>query len=299
MHPFQSVFKEYLRQLHHKKTIRALATATIVMGLPFIGAYSCLLATKRIKLERLKIKLKNKRSDLRGLRIVQMSDLHYGPTNKKNSYFNRAIDIINSLTPDLIVLTGDYYQWDPEYLYQLPQMLSRMRAPLGIYGCFGNHDYGSCYPGELQNDPFDYGIVKAAFERNNIRILTNEKQQLEFNNQKFNLIGLHDLWSGMFDPDEAFDRVDEKYPTFVLSHNPDTATLINNDFDLMLSGHSHGGQISWPLVGSVTMPMNKKQYRRGLHQLSKRKQLYVNRGLGYTFKMRLNSPPEVSLIRID
>ncbi|MBF0104904.1 MAG: metallophosphoesterase [Deltaproteobacteria bacterium] len=298
MRPSHSPFKEYVRQLHHKKTVRAITTATIVVGLPVIGAYSCLLATRRLKLERLKITIANEHADLAGLKIIQLSDLHYGPTNRNNRYFNRAIDIVNALNPDLIVLTGDYYQWDPDYIHQLPAMLSRMRAPLGIFGCFGNHDYGSCYPGKIGNDPIDYRIVKHTFDKNNITILTNETIRLQYRGQGFNLTGLHDLWSGMFDPIEAFEGVNTHFPTIVLSHNPDTAGLVERGYDLMLSGHSHGGQVSWPLIGSLTTPMIKKHFRRGLHRISERKQIYVNRGLGHTFKMRFNSPPEISLIEI-
>lgn len=290
--------KEFLRTKYHKKPVRAVTTAALLLGLPFIGAYAYFLAVKRLKLEKINLELHAKKSGLTGLKIIQISDLHYGPTNKDHPHFHHIIDIINAQHPDLVLLTGDYYQWDPAYLNNLPQILSRVRAPLGVFGTLGNHDYGSCYPGELKNDPFEYTVIRETFERNGIHMLTNESAQLEFNGQKFNLVGLHDLWSGLFDPETAFKKVDTKLPTFVLSHNPDTAGLIEHDFDLMLSGHCHGGQVTLPWLGAILTPIKNKNFKRGLHTISERKKLYVNRGLGHTFRMRLNSPPEITLIEI-
>jgi uncharacterized protein len=290
--------KEYFRTLHHRKGIRAITTGSIVLGLPFVGAYSYFLAVKRIKLERIQIKLHEPKSQLKGLKIAQISDLHFGPTNKDKQHFHRAIDLINAQHPDIVVLTGDYYQWDPSYLNGLPQMLSRIRTKHGIFGCLGNHDYGSCYPGITKNDPFEHSIIREAFDRNGIQILANETATLKHKGESFNLVGLHDLWSGMFDPKEAFKNIDSDIPTIVLSHNPDTIKLVDHDFDLMLSGHSHGGQVSWPIVGPIGVPMKHPELRRSLHQIDERKKLYVNRGLGHTFRMRLNSPPEVTLIEI-
>lgn len=295
---FKNFVKEYLRTMHQKKAVRAVTAATIFLGLPIIGPYSYLLAVRRLKLEQIPIKLHNQNGSLKGCKIAQISDLHYGPTNRDKDRLHKAVDIINAQKPDIVVLTGDYYQWDPEYLYELPEILSRIRAKLGVFGCLGNHDYGSCYPGEINNDPFEFSIIKAAFERNGIKILTNESVELKYKNDKLNLIGLHDLWSGMFDPDDAFKNVNNDQPTIVLSHNPDTIKLVEHDFDLMLSGHSHGGQVSWPIIGPLLIPLKDRNLRRGMYQISKRKKLYVNRGLGHTFRMRLNSPPEISLFEI-
>lgn len=293
-----TVFTEFIRTIHHKKLFRVVTSGIIVFSLPFVGAYSYFFAVKKVKLEHLRLKLFQPKKNLVGLKIAQISDLHFGPTNKNKKHFHDSIDLINSLHPDLIVLTGDYYQWDPDYLHELPDMLARLRAPLGIYGCLGNHDYGSSYPGITESDPFDFTIIREAFDRSGLTILANQSVILRYKGKPFNLVGLHDLWSDLFDPDEAFKKIDETLTTFVLSHNPDTIKLVNHDFDLMLCGHSHGGQISWPVVGPLTLPMSQKKYYRGFHQITEKKKLYINRGLGHTFQMRLNSPPEVTLIEI-
>lgn len=289
---------EYVRTLNHKKSVRAAASLMVIMGLPIIGAYSYFWATKRISLDLVHLPLSHKYPDLKGMKICQISDLHYGPTNFDEKHFNRAIDLILAQEPDLVMLTGDYYQWDPSYLEGLPKLLSRLQAKCGVYGVFGNHDYGSCYPGTLHCDPFDHRILKKEFGKNGILMLTNENVEIDYNGTHVNIVGMHDLWSGMFDPDKAFEHVKKDEPTIVLSHNPDTIHMIPNDFDLMMSGHCHGGQVSWPVIGCLGVPVKNKLFKRGLHKISGDKHLYINRGLGHNFKMRLNSPPEVTLIEI-
>lgn len=290
--------KEYFRNLHQKKAIRAITTAGIIVTMPVVGLYSYLWAVRNVKLDYVRVPIDPKRAGIRGLKICQISDLHYGPSNCDENFFSNVVDLINSQKPDIIALTGDYYQWDPEYLDGLTQILGRLNAPLGVYGVFGNHDYGSCYPGILHCDPFDHKVVKNSFAHNDILLLENEGINLSYKGETFNLLGMHDLWSGHFNPAAAFEHIDSQEPTIVLSHNPDTVNMIPHDFDLMLAGHVHGGQVSWPWIGPIAVPVKNRRYRRGLHDINERKKLYVNRGLGYTFRMRLNSPPEVSLIEI-
>lgn len=275
-----------------------MTTALVFLALPGVGAYSYLWGVKRIKTDRVFLPIGNRFPQLRGLRIAQISDLHYGPTNNDPKHFERAVKIIMQHEPDLIVLTGDYYQWDPEYQEDLPQILGKLSAPLGVFGVFGNHDYGACYPGTLNCDPFDHNTLKSLFADNGILMLGNENLTLDFHGQKFNLVGLHDLWSGQFEPHQAYACVDENLPTVLLSHNPDTVHLVEHDFDLMLSGHLHGGQLSLPFVGSVTTQTKNRELRRGLYKFGERKHLYINRGLGQTFRLRINSPPEVTVLEI-
>jgi predicted MPP superfamily phosphohydrolase len=290
-----TALKEYFRNLHQKKVVRAITTAGIMISMPVVGLYSYF-AVKNITLDYVPVPLSNAKSNLKGMKICQISDLHYGPSNADPDFFRRTVDLINAQKPDMIVMTGDYFQWDPQYMDELPRILGKLYAPLGVYGIFGNHDYGSCYPGILHCDPFDHKVLKNKFAHNHILILENEAVKLERNGETFNLLGLHDLWSGHFNPAEAFREVDTELPTIVLSHNPDTVKMVPHEFDLMLSGHVHGGQVSWPIFGPIAVPVKNRHLRRGLHQITDRKKLYVNRGLGYTFRMRLNSPPEVSLI---
>lgn len=277
--------------------MRTAASLVVIFGLPVVGAYSYFFGVRQLTVDHVLFPITHRFPGLKGLTIAQISDLHYGPTNRSSKYFKKTVDLILKQKPDLIFLTGDYYQWDPEFLAELPKLLRGLTAPLGVYGVLGNHDYGACYPGTLYCDPFDPNLLKNHFGANGISILTNESLDLDYQGTRFNLVGLHDLWSGMFNPDTAFQHVKTELPTFVLSHNPDTTNLIRHEYDLMFSGHVHGGQISLPLIGPIAVPVKNKHLRRGFHQISDRRHVYVNRGLGYTFKMRWNSPPEITILK--
>lgn len=290
--------KEKIRLLHHKRTIRAIAGAAVVMGMPVVGAYSYFIAPKRVQVDTLKLPLAARYPELLGLKIAQISDIHYGPSNASEKHFSKILKMIASQKPDMLVMTGDYYQWDPSYQERLPQILGQIQTPLGTYGSFGNHDYGSCYPGTLDCDPFDHKVLKNEFAKNGIVMLAGEHVPIEHNNSTFNLVGLHDLWSGLFDPEASFKNVNTNLATIVLSHNPDTAKLVHPDFDLMLSGHSHGGPIKLPGLKPFGGCVQDQNLKRGFHQLSERKHLYVNRGLGHNFKIRFGSPPEITLIEV-
>lgn len=290
--------KEKIRQLHHKRTIRAIAGAAVVMGMPVVGAYSYFIAPKRVKVDKLNIALSQRYPALQGLKIAQISDIHYGPSNASEKHFKKILSMIANEKPDMLVMTGDYYQWDPSYQKRLPEILGEIKTPIGTFGSFGNHDYGSCYPGTLNSDPFDFQTIKHEFGKQGIVMLANEHAQIEYKDTTFNLVGLHDLWSGFFDPEKTFKSINTEQPTFVLSHNPDTAKMVYPEFDLMLCGHSHGGPIKLPGLKPFGGCIQDTHLKRGFHKLSDRKHLYVNRGLGHNFKMRLGSPPEITLIEV-
>lgn len=288
---------EHIRLLHQKKLIRSIAGAAVVMGLPVVGAYSYFIAPHKVRVDLLKLPLSKRYPDLKGLKIAQISDIHYGPTYCSEKHFEKICQLISDGNPDLLVMTGDYYQWDPSYLARLPEILGQIKTPLGTFGSFGNHDYGACYPGKRHSDPFEFRLLKKEFGKKDIVMLGNDHVPLEYKDTQFNLVGLHDLWSGLFNPTQAFEHVDQNQATIVLSHNPDTASLVDPEYDLMLSGHSHGGT-KLPGLKPFGGFTKSKDHKRGFHQLTNRKHLYVNRGLGHNFQMRVGSIPEITLIEV-
>lgn len=112
------------------------------------------------------------------------------------------------------------------------------------------------------------------------------------------IVGLGDFWTDHFQPEAAFSSAESRPPTILLSHNPDSIhELARYPFDLMLSGHAHGGQISLPFIGPLAVPIKERHLRKGLHKLYER-WLYVNRGLGFIFKARLLSRPEITCLEL-
>lgn len=291
-------FKEFFRTLHHRKTTRFFLYITINLFLPIIGWYAHFIEIYRVKVTKLKIGLDHLGKPFEGFRVVQISDIHWGPTNKSFSYLKKCIQLINELEPDLVVITGDFLQWDMQYLTPLVQHLSQIKAKQGILASLGNHDYGVCHAHLSPMDPIDHQVIINTLDKHNIQTLHNEMSVLERDGYQLQIIGLGDLWTEYFKPEKGFLRASKQVPTILLSHTPDSICHLKDyPFDLMLSGHSHGGQISLPLIGPVSVPLKNRKLRRGLHRINNR-WLYVNRGLGYTFKARFNSLPEITCIEL-
>jgi len=232
-----------------------------------------------------------------GYRIVQLSDLHVGPAVPE-SHLRRAVELANSLEPDLIVVTGDLVDRAAES--DAPEaaasILSMARATDGVLATLGNHDLGVYHP-DVDADETAVERIGGALHEAGIRLLFNATERIERGRARLEVAGLGDLWSGHFDP----ARVARRRPTectVALSHSPDTAPeLARRGLDLVLSGHTHGGQIYLPLLGPPYIPLRHKEYLAGHFRLDET-QLYVNSGLGWSHRIRFGSRPEVTLLRL-
>ncbi|MBI2339128.1 MAG: metallophosphoesterase [Deltaproteobacteria bacterium] len=286
--------KEFFRILYQKKPVQWIVSVFIVLFFPIIGLYAHVIEPRLVKISHLKIPIRKLPRSFNLFRIVQISDLHFGPTNDSVSFLKKCIDKINNLKPDIVALTGDFLQWDSKYIRPLAQLLSGLKAKNGLFAVLGNHDYGVCHKGHPPTDPIDHEEVIHHFEKRGIRVLHNERVKMQKGNDCLEVIGVGDYWTPHFQPDKLLTR--EAVPTILLCHNPDGLSKMENlHFDLMLSGHVHGGQISFPFIGPLAVPVERRHLRRGLHRLSQ-KWLYVNRGLGYIFKARLLSRPEITCL---
>lgn len=286
--------KEFFRKLHQKKPIRIIVYSLLVLLFPIVGFYAHFIEPRLLKISRLKIPIKKLPPVFSSFRIVQISDLHFGPTNSSVSFIKKCVEKINALKPDIVAMTGDFMQWDSSYAKPLAKLLSGLKASSGVFAILGNHDYGVCHPGCAPSDPVDHEEVIREFTGEGITVLHNEKRVIRRGNDFLNLIGLGDFWTKNFSPEKIMGQRD--YPTILLSHNPDSITALTDfHFDLMLAGHVHGGQISFPWIGPLSVPVKNRHLRRGLHRIGE-KWLYTNRGLGFIFKARLLSPPEITCL---
>jgi len=264
---------------------------------------------------------------LDGMKLVQLSDLHYDYDYLSDELLSQAIAISNQENPDLVVLTGDYLVYRPSPIYELARRLRSLVSRRGIYAVLGNHDI---FPDSTRL------TVTHAFTAVGIEVLWNAIATPL--GVEFPLVGLADLWSREFNPDPIFQQLDPSCPRLVLSHNPDTAAILKQwRVDLQLSGHTHGGQIRLPGVGSLPQFLDKfrqalssaqlqyfpwlkdhfqkdhfqkKHFQKdhvqivnhwewdqGLHAIGQN-QLYVNRGLGSYFPGRLFCPPEITIFEL-
>lgn len=268
----------------------------------------------RLRVERLEIAIANLPSSLKGTKLVQLSDLHYDGVRLSEKLLAEAIALSNQAEPDLVLLTGDYITDNPNPIHPLVQRLKHLQSRAGIYAVLGNHDISRRNRSKKQ-------IVTNALTSIGVRVLWNEIAYPL--GPEFPLVGLADFWSLEFDPAPVMNQLDPNKPCLVLSHNPDTAEPLQQwRVDLQLSGHTHGGQVVIPGLGSGPLLMKKFQpyipksmerwipliissikvvkhweWAHGLHQVGQN-QLYVNRGLGSYAPGRLFCPPEVTVITL-
>jgi predicted MPP superfamily phosphohydrolase len=225
-----------------------------------------------------------------------LSDLHYDP-HFSAVPIARAVDLINGLKPDLIVVTGDFVTAPfaasrssatqaAKMIEPCAQLLGPMQAPLGVYACLGNHDVAT-----------DEAHIAAVLESGGISVLRNRSIPLERNGARLWLGGLNDVLEGKYDLKQALKGVPKPEPVVMLVHEPDYAGYVK-DVDLQLSGHSHGGQIRFPILGAPVLPVMGRRYPQGLRRIGPLT-LYTNVGIGTIWlPMRLNCPPEVTLITL-
>jgi predicted MPP superfamily phosphohydrolase len=226
--------------------------------------------------------------DFDGLRIALMADFHLGPFIPA-AFVREAVDRSNALQPDLVLLGGDYILYEARYLVRVMPELGRLAAPLGVYAVTGNHD-------NTVNRP----MTCRELEANGIREINNRGLWLSRGDSRLRLGGIDDLRTGRPDPEAVLDGVSEAESALLLTHNPDFVETLNDvRVGLTLAGHTHGGQVSLPLVGSPFVPSAYGQkYTRGLVR-APFGQVFVTRGIGTVFPpVRLNCPPEIALLTL-
>ena len=230
------------------------------------------------------------------VRIVQLADLH-ASDDVPLEFIEHAVDLASKESPDLICLTGDFItnRWDEWNAYS--KILERLSKIAPTFASTGNHD-GSDWMAQFGGYSKPTKVIEM-LERANIRVLMNERHQVSMPGESsFELIGLGDLWSKDFKPLGLLDQDQERLPRVLMSHNPDTKDQIaNEDWDLMLSGHTHGGQLTLPWGSTPFAPVVDKRYVRGLHSW-KNHWLHITKGVGSMKKMRLNCFPEISVVEL-
>jgi len=272
----------------------------------FIGA-------SRLSVERLTIAIKDLPPVLSGTKIIHLTDIHYDGLRIPEKLLSRTIEYSNQEEPDIIFLTGDYITDDPTPIHDLVLRLKNLQSKKGIYACLGNHDI---YYHNARE------IVTQALTRIGIKVLWNAIA-FPFGDE-LPIVGLADFWSREFKPESVFSQLNPNTPRIVLSHQPDTAKILQKwRVDLQLSGHTHGGQMVIPGFGAAAtlihrlrrhthpklhflIPFLKKsscvaknwEWALGLHQIDDNL-MYINRGLGTYFPGRFFCPPELTIITLE
>jgi predicted MPP superfamily phosphohydrolase len=235
------------------------------------------------------VPLKNLPSAFDGFTIVQISDLHVGPTIRR-SYTQKVVAIANSLKPDLIALTGDFVDGFVPDLAPHVAPLAALRAGHGVFFVTGNHEYY-----------WDAAAWVAEFKRLGMRVLSNEHEVITRDKSALVIAGVEDYstrnsgWKHAWDPGKALAGAPQKAPKVLLAHQPSGYHAAwKAGADLQLSGHSHAGQY-FPFSLFIRF---FHRFHRGLNRY-KNMWIYVSKGTGYWGPpLRLGVPPEITLITL-
>lgn len=271
-----------------------LGSGAVAAGMAF---YSGEIARHEISVVTRPIAINNLPAAFQNFRIVQISDIHY-EEYAEPSFVARVIGQVNALAPDLVVLTGDYVSFGPlgrsfalGAMERCAEQLSHV-ACARRYAVMGNHD-------SVLGAPTIRPILAAV----GIPLLVNEHVPIERGGERLWLSGIHDPVTHVPNLETAIpERPDG--PVLLMSHGPDYADEVlvhprGRLVDLMISGHTHGGQVRIPFVPPVHLPEGGRKYIEGLFRFG-RMQLYVNRGIGTTgLPLRLNCPPEITLMTLQ
>jgi predicted MPP superfamily phosphohydrolase len=232
-----------------------------------------------------------------GMKIAQLSDLHGGHHLPKD-YLPRAVDITLAQQPDVIALTGDFIHKGYRHVVDVAKVLQRLRAPHGVFAVLGNHDFSVRNALGIRRHRGLHKAIADALTDQGIKVLRNESIPLEKADSKLYLAGVDDLWSRECDPEQALKGLCPLTPRIVLAHNPQTVHLLGEHrCDLMLSGHTHGGQINWPGLGRFFLGRKGKQFAAGLYR-HKQTHLFVNKGVGFGWRFRFGVRPEIALLTL-
>lgn len=224
--------------------------------------------------------------------IVFFSDLHYS-ASMNNTILPHLIEEINALNPDLVFFGGDLLAENTgskitdENKAFLIEQLSGIKAPLGKYAVYGNHD---------REDDDAYNVVTQVLSSASFTLLNNQNVQIKNKSDSYiQLVGLDNEYNGTLDMETAFSGITDTAYTILLEHTPDTLDKVTNyPIQLMLSGHSHGGQVRLPWIGSIVKTKYGKKYVYGTYY-SNTIRLDVNSGIGTTaLPIRLLANPTIN-----
>lgn len=236
---------------------------------------------------------------LAGMKIVQISDLHYSPMVWKG-YLDQFMDWVNDLEPDMVFVTGDLVTGGYRWALRVAQILERLKAPQGVICTFGNHDY-SFYGKQSKAEGLrraDY--LEKALEHRGLIVLRNEVLRVTRTGatKPLTIVGLDDEWSGAIDAPAAFAQVSPDETIVCINHNPINAReLLRYPWQWMVAGHTHGRQVGTTKFGRHVARNQTRPFVHGHYSIDGR-HLYVNRGLSYGQRIKDWCRPEITVFKL-
>lgn len=224
-----------------------------------------------------------------GFRIVHLTDFHYGSLVPL-AIIRHVIQRVNRLDRDLVVCTGDYVheRVATTQIDAVWPLLSDLTAPLGVLSVLGNHDHWA------STKRSQYWLHETNQD------LRHKVKAIEKGGERLWIAGAGDLWEDHRDLDQILSGIPDTDCRIVLAHNPDTAdSNFSGRVDLMISGHTHGGQVNIPFVGPPVLPVRNKSYSSGLKTSPRGTGVFISKGIGWAiYPVRFNCPPEIAVLEL-
>lgn len=219
---------------------------------------------------------------LDGYRITFLTDTHVAGFVRR-SFYREIVAQVNRFKPDLILLGGDFVTWNRHIALMAETLLSDLQSGDGILSVLGNHDY---WAGAEE--------VKAAMTAKGVRFIINASTKIRRDGAELPVVGIDEVYRGEPDVDAAFASV-KPGPVIGLTHHPDLIDQVERRrLDLLLCGHTHGGQIRFPFFGAVVVPSKyESRYASGFHRVGG-VLMYVSRGIGAIPPVRILCRPEIA-----
>lgn len=275
-----------MKSVSRRKFLKLTGTAgaaVLAASYPFfIERYIVLTNTYRIPVPNLP-------KEFAGFRLVQLTDLHYGSLEPL-SLIGNIISRANRIPCDAIVCTGDYVlaRDSTAQIDTVWPLLAGLRAPSGVFSILGNHDHWA------DTERSQYWLDKTG------QNLRHKTVSIARNGKKLWLAGAGDFYEDHRNLDILLKDIPEPDCRIILAHNPDTAdSEFNGRVDLFISGHTHGGQVDIPFIGTPILPVRNKTYSSGLKQSPRGTGVYISRGIGWAvYPIRFNCYPEISVLEL-
>ena len=270
-----------------REFVKGLIAAPLV-AVSAASAYARLIEPYNYLISETEISIRDLPPAFEGFRVTQLTDIHHSRI-LGISEVRRMVNLAQQTKPDMFVLTGDYTTTYRRYIEPCAEALAALRAPEGVWAILGNHDH--------YTDP---ELTTRALQRQHVAVLNNAHTTLQRGSDAIQLSGIDDWSWAANDWARAFSGLRPNTPTVLLSHQPSVLDLEETkNVALILSGHTHGGQVKLPFLGApARFATQDLKYARGLFR-SGETQLYVSAGTGVIgLPLRFGVRPEIAVLRL-
>ena len=274
-----------------RKRLR-VALVTILLLIVCVVAWAFVVDPSRLVVRQATLAIDQWPGSLSNLKIAVLSDIHAGGSFIDERKLRLIVQRTNELQPDLIVICGDFISGGRSHHDMAPEVFApffrEFRAPLGVYSVLGNHDWW-----------FDGERVRRALEANGVKVLENEVAKLDTRGTSFWVAGLADLWTRPQLVGPTIANVPAQAPLIAITHNPDIFPQLPAGVSLLLAGHTHGGQVRFPIIGTIaSVSRFGDRYVSG-HIVENGRHLFVTTGIGTSiYPVRFGVPLEIVLLTV-